>query len=247
MTGMAAGPVPHAWIAGCRASHRGMAEVTAAVTDARAHLPSLLPGWTVGHLLTHLARNADANTGMVTAACQGGIRPMYLGGATQRDGDIEAGSGRSAAALGEDLRSAVARLEAAWSTADKATWVTGVGLRHGRVLTLADLVVHRWREVEVHLVDLGLVDLGGPAWDGLAADYVDAEWELTLRDLGPRLPERTTVVLAPGDRPSRAFGAGAETGAGDERIVIEAPVGRILQWLTGRGGEESWPDLRPWF
>ncbi len=236
--------VPRAWITGCVASHRRVEKVTAKVTDACARRPSLLPGWTVGHLLTHLARNADAQTGMIAAARQGGIRPMYLGGAAQRDGDIEAGSGRSAAALVEDLRSACARLETAWAEADETTWATGAGLRHESVVTLADLVVYRWREAEIHFVDLGLVDLGGPSWEGLDADYVDAEWELTLRDLASRIPEGITVVLAPGDRPSRAFGAGA--GSGDDRVVVEAPAADILWWLTGRGGEDSWPTLLPW-
>jgi maleylpyruvate isomerase len=31
----------------------------AALTDAQAREPSLLPGWTRGHVLTHIARNAD--------------------------------------------------------------------------------------------------------------------------------------------------------------------------------------------
>ena len=32
------------------------------LTDADARGPSLLPGWTRGHVLTHLARNADGGT-----------------------------------------------------------------------------------------------------------------------------------------------------------------------------------------
>ncbi|SBW16996.1 mycothiol-dependent maleylpyruvate isomerase [Candidatus Protofrankia californiensis] len=242
--------MPRAWIAGCIASHRHVEEVAAKVTDACARRSSLLPGWTVGHLLTHLARNADAQSGMIAAARKGGIRPMYLGGAVQRDGDIEAGSGRSAAALVDDLLSACARLETAWAEADEATWATGVGLRHGSVVTLADLVLYRWREAEIHLVDLGLVDLGGPSWEGLDAGYVDAEWELTLRDLASRIPAGITVVLASGNRPSRAFGSGSGTGAGagagDDRVVVEAPVADTLRWLTGRGGKDSWPTLLPW-
>lgn len=37
-----------------------MTEVISQVTDPIARKPSLLPGWTVGHVVTHLARNVEA-------------------------------------------------------------------------------------------------------------------------------------------------------------------------------------------
>jgi maleylpyruvate isomerase len=40
------------------ATDRVLATATA-LSDAQAREPSLLPGWTRGHLLTHIARNAD--------------------------------------------------------------------------------------------------------------------------------------------------------------------------------------------
>jgi len=39
--------------------------------------PSALPGWTRGHLLTHLARNADALVNLLTWARTGIPTPMY--------------------------------------------------------------------------------------------------------------------------------------------------------------------------
>jgi len=104
----------------------------------------------------------------------------------------------------------------------------------------------RWREVEIHLVDLNLPDLGSPDWHRLNPSYIDAELPELSRNLATRVPESATIVLAPGDRPSRAFGKG------DDRIVIEASPGEIVAWLMGRGGlcpagcEPSWPALRPW-
>jgi DNA-binding CsgD family transcriptional regulator len=38
------------------------------MTDAEAREPSLLPGWTRGHVLTHVARNADALTNLLSWA-----------------------------------------------------------------------------------------------------------------------------------------------------------------------------------
>ena len=39
--------------------------------------PSRCPGWTRGHILTHLARNADALVNLVTNATTGSSTPMY--------------------------------------------------------------------------------------------------------------------------------------------------------------------------
>ena len=60
---------------------------TAAVTDAQAREPSLLPGWTRGHLLTHLARNADGLRNLLTWARTGVMTPQYHSAAA-RDEDI---------------------------------------------------------------------------------------------------------------------------------------------------------------
>ena len=47
--------IPEVELAGCRASHRRLDEAIAGLTDEQARQPSRLPGWTVGHVLTHLA------------------------------------------------------------------------------------------------------------------------------------------------------------------------------------------------
>ena len=49
----------------------------AALTDSQARAPSLLPGWTRGHVVTHLARNADALRNLLTWARTGIPTPMY--------------------------------------------------------------------------------------------------------------------------------------------------------------------------
>jgi uncharacterized protein (TIGR03083 family) len=45
------------------------------LTDPEAQAPSLLPGWTRGHVLTHLARNAEGGTRLLTWARTG--EPSY--------------------------------------------------------------------------------------------------------------------------------------------------------------------------
>ncbi|WP_241780552.1 maleylpyruvate isomerase family mycothiol-dependent enzyme, partial [Streptomyces wadayamensis] len=59
--------------------------VAGTLDDAALAEPSRLPGWTRGHVLSHLARNADALLNVVAG------RPMYAS-AEARDADIEAGA-----------------------------------------------------------------------------------------------------------------------------------------------------------
>jgi maleylpyruvate isomerase len=205
-----------------------------------ARRPSLLPDWTVGHLLTHVARNADSHRGVFEAAQRGEITTQYPGGPAQREGDIAAGAGRPATELIADVRTANLRLEGAWAATDEETWATGLGIRAKGLATLPDYVFLRWREVEVHLVDLDLKELGSPDWDGLSPDYVDMEWQAMLGGLKDRVPAGITLLLVPGDRPSHA------AGKGDQRVVVRAAPARLLAWLFGRESEAGRPDLGPW-
>jgi len=60
--------------------------------------PSLLPEWSIGHIVTHLARNADGFRNLLIWARTGAETPMYPS-EESRDRDIEAGARRSAAEL----------------------------------------------------------------------------------------------------------------------------------------------------
>ena len=47
---------------------------------------------TVGHVLTHIARNGDSFTRMMSAAIKGDVVTQYEGGHAQRSADIAAGA-----------------------------------------------------------------------------------------------------------------------------------------------------------
>jgi uncharacterized protein (TIGR03083 family) len=49
----------------------------AALGDAEVRGPSLLPGWSRGHVLTHIARNADGLGNLLRWARTGAETPMY--------------------------------------------------------------------------------------------------------------------------------------------------------------------------
>lgn len=239
-SGASGNPVPQTWIDGCLAAHARLHAIVERLSDDDTRRAVTLPGWTMGHLLTHLARNADSHRGMVEGAQRGEIVAQYPGGPAQRNGDIEAGAARSALELKEDVQTADGRLEHAWSTTDRRVWATSLGLRRYGPATIAEFVFLRWREVELHLIDLDVPHLGSPGWEDLSPAYVDAELQETSCRLAARVPDSTTLILAPGDRPSRAFGTG------DDRFVIEASPARIVAWLMGRVEEPDWPTILPW-
>ena len=144
-------------LAGVAASHSRLASDLAGLTDAEARQPSLLPGWSVGHVLTHIARNADGLTHLVEEAARGMVGAQYPGGMAQRNGDIDAGSSRSATELRADVADSAARLDATWAAAPESSWAARGRIGTGAEVALSELPARRWREVVLHQSDLGLV------------------------------------------------------------------------------------------
>src|SRR4051794_40736294 len=92
-----------ATIEGCRQAHGRLAELVQGLSDDATRAPSLLPGWTVGHVLTHIARNADSMTRRIDGAARDKIVDQYRGGAAGRSGEIDQGAFRAATALVADV------------------------------------------------------------------------------------------------------------------------------------------------
>jgi maleylpyruvate isomerase len=222
-------------IDGCTRSHARLLDELARLDDETAAQPSLLPGWDVAMLVTHLARNADSHTGMVEGAAVGEARQQYPS-QQHREDDIEAGRGRPAAEAVADLRSSIARLEAAWAALDDEAWARDARTTDGQPNPVADLPFQRWREVEVHLVDLG-IGFTHHEWDEA---YVRAELDATVAVLGDRLAPGTGVALTATD-------LGLRWTAGAERLSmqVEAPARDLLAWLLDRR-TDGFPEIGPW-
>jgi maleylpyruvate isomerase len=160
------------------------------LTDEQASAKSLLAGWSRAELLTHLARNADGGSRIAEAAARGEIGTQYPGGADERMADIAAGRGVGAAALRADLRRSCDALMESWMRLPDDAWDrVGQSLTGHR--TQRGWVWSRWREVEVHHVDLGL-------------GYSCAEWPVTfvsrgLDDTFAELPSRANSRRLPHD------------------------------------------------
>ena len=115
------------WLDGAKAAHARLLADLDGLDDGAVRAACLLPHWSRGHLLTHLARNADSNTGIFLAAQRGEVVPQYPGGVEQRSGDIDAGAGRSAAELAIDVAVADCRLWRQRGRAPEEVWSHGRG------------------------------------------------------------------------------------------------------------------------
>lgn len=125
--------------------------------------PSLLPDWTVGHVLTHIARNADSHRNLIDG------RPQYPS-VESRNADIEAGAGRGWVELVDDVATSAAALDERWAAITDWTGITSGPLPRPRYL----LPLLRQREVEVHRTDLGL----GYGFADMPGDYVRRDLRL---------------------------------------------------------------------
>ena len=142
-------------VEGCASAHQALLETISDLNDDDCRAPSLLEGWTRGHVLTHLARNADSHVHLLDCASRGQVGEQYAGGYAGRVADIERGADRPADELVADVRRSIYALESAWSQATHDTWSGSGRNSKGDPIPMADIVFLRWREVEVHHADLG--------------------------------------------------------------------------------------------
>jgi maleylpyruvate isomerase len=126
----------------------------AALTDQRAREASLLPGWSRGHLVTHLSRNADALNRFAVGVLTGVPAQMYPGGTDARNAAIEEGADRPAGLLAADFRFSGSRTVSSLNRLSEDMLDTPIEWR--RPISARDLPTLRWRELEIHLVDLAV-------------------------------------------------------------------------------------------
>lgn len=214
----------------------------ARLDDAAVRGPSALPGWTRAHVISHLARNADALVNLLIWARTGVEHPMYAS-RTDRDEAIQQGSTRGYRLLSEDLEAACDRFIKAATTMPDWAWSAGITNARGAALVAAQVPWMRMREVWVHLVDLD----AGVGFDDVPDDVVEELLDDVVRQLCSRsdVPPLAVAATLPGgrERTWRINGDGDATAvAGDHP--------ELLAWLTGRGDGSGLrgrlPALPPW-
>ncbi|MFJ8076049.1 maleylpyruvate isomerase family mycothiol-dependent enzyme [Streptomyces sp. NPDC096176] len=186
----------------------------AELDNAAAAGPSRLPGWTRGHVLAHISRNADALVNVLEG------RPMYVT-AEARDADIERDALRGLAEQLEDVRASAARFQD--TGAAPADWQRTVELRNGVTDRAARVPFRRLVEVELHHVDLDI----GYELEDLPKEFTERETAFLAERWSGREDVPPTRVLA-GD------GAWRTGGPDGTPVTVSGSPADVLGWLSGR-------------
>lgn len=215
------------------------------LSDADLRVESRCPGWTRGHVLTHLARNAEGLANLARWALDGEVVAMYEPG--RRDADIEEGASRSAGEIRFDVAagnvlaiSALGLLEGAVATdpllAERVVRL-GEDPEQGPEVFARRLPLMRLQEVVLHHHDLdvglrpdqwqpALVDVGLPyAWRRVADGLEDPP---TLLRVDGWEGDDDAVTVEPRGSDVKVYGSGAE----------------LLAWITGRADDADVDRLR---
>jgi maleylpyruvate isomerase len=189
------------------------------LSDRDVRAPTALPGWSRGHVLTHLARNADSHCRRADAAVRGEVIEQYEGGTEGRAAEIEAGARRSAEALIAEFGSSAAAIARVWAALPSLVWSRVTRDVGGRERALRALPSRRWQELEVHLVDLQV----GVSYTQWSDDFVEVFLPKLRATVEGRLPKDAPRALAPFANPREE-----------------------LAWLYGRVRRPDLPELAPW-
>lgn len=210
------------------------------ISDRQAREASLLPGWTRGHVLTHIARNADSLRNLLVWAHTGIVTPQYPS-VEARNEAIEAGAGRPAAELAADVAESAAAFAAQAASLSDADWHVEVHGLRGRGHPAWYTLWRRLSEVEIHHVDL-------------AAGYAPADWPTDFaRQCLARVadefakPDCPAAVLRPTDGSSEL-----RIGPPGPGVTVTGGTRQLLAWLLGRSAGSDLvtsgplPDVPAW-
>ena len=164
--GPTAGAAPVA-LDGIDAAAGALQATAEGLTAEQARAPSLLPGWTRGHVLTHVARNADALANLLHTARTGEARAAYAS-AEARVAAIDAGAARSPAELAADLASSAASWRAEAAVLPESSRFTLVAVL-ADAFPAAQVLTRRLHEIVLHHTDLG-TGFGPADWPAGYAD-----------------------------------------------------------------------------
>jgi len=205
-------------VAGCAESHQRLLQSLDSLTDDQCREPSALPGWTRGHVLSHLARNAESHVHVLQCAARGEVGEQYVGGAKARKEGIESHANDSAESLVNAVRRSIYALEGQWAATNSEGW-QGHGVNSaGASIAMSDIVFLRWREVEVHHADLALA-------------FTFADWN-------------STYVRYELDRQVMMWRASKPMGLTPvPKIALQLPPNERLAWFLGRTEVEGLPKV----
>jgi maleylpyruvate isomerase len=233
-------PEPAAALRELDASTERLLSSVRSLDDAALRGPSALPGWTRGHVVTHLARNADGLGRLVTWAITGVETPMY-GSREAKVAEIEAGAGRPLDAQQADVQESAARFREAVSGVNADVGDRVLRLGSGAEVEAWELPLLRIRELEIHHVDLAA---------GYAVEaWTDTFWTRTLDQVAGWFAAQDTAPFG-----RLVADGGGEWIIGSRSESLTGPGAVLLGWLLGRHdgtglsprGRVDVPPAPPW-
>jgi len=200
--------------------------------------PSKCEGWTRAHVITHLARGADAMTNLATWAVTGREIPAYES-REKRNADIDAGAKQSAAELVADLEQANARMLEAFQALKNGVLVETLPTLFSGDINALSLPARRTTELIIHHDDLDTTW----EWHEADTDSILDAIEVCVRrlQLNPDSPGLKIVA-----------GEGDEWTVGDGSYRIGGYYDELLPYLAREQVEEGLqyqgelPKLPPW-
>lgn len=188
--------------------------------------PSLLPGWSRGHVVAHLTLNAEALTGVLAGVALGRPVPMYASGEA-RDADIAELAAAPPAQLRTRLLGATTEFADAVAAVPQPGWGTEVERTpDGPTFTAGAVPGMREREVEIHHVDLDTTFAPSDWPSGFATRLLEA--------ISRRQPARPFRVRATDLGHTWQCGGAAA----DDGPIVSGTAADLGWWLTGRGNGE---------
>jgi len=200
-----------------------LVRTAAGLEEETIRVASRCEGWTRAHVLSHIARNADALGNLVGWAVTGTPRAMY-DSPDSRDADIAGGATRGAKEILADLNDSAARFASAAASLEGAPEMAEVQMRGGRVVRGAQLPTLRLMEVVFHHVDLD----AGYTFADAEPGFVKRAITIAVERFGSRglVP---SITLHGGEDQTWSLGDGAQHVSGTN--------GALLLWLARGQGD----------
>ncbi|MCW2739390.1 maleylpyruvate isomerase family mycothiol-dependent enzyme [Nocardioides sp.] len=209
------------------------------LADADHAGASLLPGWTRAHVIAHLALNAEGLAGVLRGAHLGRPQPMYAS-PEARDSDIAELAAAGPTVVRDRFLASTGQFSEALEAMHPDDWDGRFERTPGGPdFALANVVLMRVREVEIHHADLG-------------AGYSPADWPEDFRVLLLQSMTKRPYPAPFSVRPSE-LDRTWHYGEGDGGPVVSGTSAALGWWLTGRGTGEglttdagALPEVEAW-
>lgn len=193
------------------------------LTEADVRRPSLLPGWSRAHVLSHLAGNADGGSRLLEGVASGIPGWEYVD-LDSRAADIEEGSHAPVEMLVSRLEMTAQRFDNACAAVSPELWSTPVTWTTGHRNAASEVVTLRLFEVEIHHVDLA----AGRTIDDWPDELTTKAFNIVVGAFTARA-DFAALSIRLDDRDARY-----SVGHGSSPVVVRGRRADLLAWLLGR-------------